>query len=87
MVYEEEIDFSKGPGKLIFDQFNLRATNLRSGFGLKKTADVKIKVNCQFMKTSPLNVDWSFNVLDKNDGFHIQGVTSNFDVAAIGRFS
>ncbi|WP_417939408.1 hypothetical protein [Flavobacterium sp. RS13.1] len=87
LVYEEEIDFSKGPGILNFDKFNLQATNLRSGFGLKKTNDVTIKVNCIFMKTSPLNVDWSFNVLDKKDSFHIQGVISNFDVAAMGRFS
>ena len=87
LVYEEEIDFSKGPGILNFDQFNLQATNLRSGFGLKKTNDVKIKVNCVFMKTSPLNVDWSFNVLDKKDSFHIKGVITNFDVAAMGRFS
>lgn len=87
LVYEEEKDFSKGPGVLIFDKFNLQATNLRSGFALKKTADVKIKVNCLFMKTSPLNVNWNFNVLDLKDSFHIQGVISNFDVAAIGRFS
>ncbi|GGF18643.1 hypothetical protein [Flavobacterium limi] len=87
LVYEEEIDFSKGPGILNFDKFNLQATNLRSGFGLKKTNDVKIKVNCIFMKTSPLNVDWRFNVLDKKDSFHIQGVISNFDVRAMGRFS
>lgn len=87
LVYEEEIDFSKGPGVLNFDKFNLQATNLRSGFGLKKTNDVKIKVKCIFMKTSPLDVDWSFNVLDKNDGFHIQGVISNFDVRAMGQFS
>lgn len=87
LVYEEEMDFSKGPGKLNFDHFNLQATNLRSGFGLKKTADVKIKVNCQFMKASPLHVDWSFNVLDLKDSFHIQGMISNFDVAAMGQFS
>ena len=87
LVYEEEKDFSKGPGVLNFDKFNLQATNLRSGFGLKKTNDVKIRVNCVFMKTSPLDVDWSFNVLDKNDSFHIQGTITNFDVAAMGRFS
>jgi len=87
LVYEEEIDFSKGPGILTFDKFNLQATNLRSGFGMKKMNDVKIKVNCIFMKNSPLNVDWRFNVLDKNDGFHIQGVISNFNVAAMGQFS
>lgn len=87
LVYEEEIDFSKGPGILNFDRFNMQVTNLKSGFGLKKMADVKIKVNCQFMKTSPLNVNWSFNVLDQKDSFHIQGTISNFNVAAMERFT
>lgn len=87
LVYEEELDVSKGPGALTFDKFNLQATNLRSGFALKKINDVKIKVKCLFMKSSPLNVDWSFNVLDKSDGFHIQGVISNFNVQRMTRFT
>jgi hypothetical protein len=87
LVYEEEIDFSKGPGVLNFDHFNMQVTNLKSGFGLTKTPDVKIKVNCQFMKTSPLDVNWSFNVLDKKDSFHIQGTISNFNVVAMERFT
>ena len=87
LVYEEEIDFSKGPGILNFDHFNMQVTNIKSGFGLKKTDDVKIKVNCQFMKTSPLDVNWSFNVLDPKDSFHIQGTISNFNVVAMERFT
>lgn len=87
LVYEEEKEFEKGPGILNFDRFNMQVTNLKSGFGLKKMKDVKIKVNCIFMKNSPLDVVWSFNVLDTKDSFHIQGTISNFDVAAMGRFS
>ncbi|RKR10730.1 hypothetical protein C8C83_2409 [Flavobacterium sp. 90] len=87
LVYEEEIDFSKGPGILNFDHFNMQVTNLKSGFGITKAPDVKIKVNCQFMKTSPLNVNWSFNVLDQKDSFHIQGTISNFNVVAMERFT
>lgn len=87
LVYEEEIDFSKGPGILNFDRFNMQVTNLKSGFGYKKMADVKIKVNCFFMKTSPLDVNWNFNVLDLKDSFHIQGTISNFNVAAMERFT
>ena len=87
LVYEEEIDFSKGPGILNFDRFNMQVTNLKSGFGFKKMDDVKIKVNCVFMKTSPLDVDWRFNVLDLKDSFHIQGTISNFNVAAMERFT
>ncbi|MWB93376.1 hypothetical protein GON26_03320 [Flavobacterium sp. GA093] len=87
LVYEEEIDFTKGPGVLTFDHFNLQATNIQSGFGLKKADDLKIKVNCRFMKNSPLDVDWRFNILDKKDSFHIQGTIANFDVAALARFT
>jgi len=87
LVYEEEIDFSKGPGILNFDRFNMQVTNLKSGFGYKKMADVKIKVNCLFMKNSPLDVNWSFNVLDLNDSFHIQGTIANFNVVAMERFT
>ncbi|OCB76178.1 hypothetical protein B0A79_17540 [Flavobacterium piscis] len=87
LVYEEEIDFSKGPGILNFDRFNMQVTNLKSGFGYKKMADVKIKVNCLFMKNSPLDVNWSFNVLDLKDSFHIQGTIANFNVVAMERFT
>lgn len=87
LVYEEEIDFSKGPGILTFNHFNLQANNIQSGFGLKKADDVKINIDCQFMKNSPLHVDWNFNVLDLKDSFHIQGRVSNFDVAALAKFT
>jgi hypothetical protein len=87
LVYEEEKEFSKGPGVLRFDRFNLIATNLKSGYGLTKTDDVQIRVRCRFMNKSPLTVNWSFNVLDKQDGFRIQGTITDFDVAAIDKFS
>lgn len=87
LVYEEEIDFSKGPGILTFDHFNLQTTAIQSGFELKKADDTKITVDCQFMKNSALHVNWSFNVLDPKDSFHIQGRISNFDVVALARFT
>lgn len=87
LVYEEEIDFEKGPAKLTFDHFNLNATHIKSGFGLKKTADVDIKINCRFMKDSPLKVHWTFNVLDVKDGFTIKGSIQNFDIKAMYQFT
>lgn len=87
LVYEEEIDFKKGPAVLTFDHFNLKAQNIQSGFGLQKVADVSIKVDCRFMKKSPLHVAWRFNVLDKNDRFHIAGNISHFDVNSMSAFT
>ncbi|WP_395078085.1 hypothetical protein [Flavobacterium sp.] len=86
LVYEEEINFKKGPGILTFDKFNLKATNIQNGFNQKKIADLKIKIDCQFMKTSPLKVNWSFNVLDKSDGFNIKGSILNFNSKKITSF-
>lgn len=87
LVYEEEINFEKGPAKLTFDHFDLNATHIKSGFGLKKTADVDIKINCRFMKDSPLKVHWTFNVLDLKDGFTIKGNIKNFDVKSMYQFT
>jgi hypothetical protein len=36
VVYEEEKSFDKGSGKIVFDRFNLTATNLCSGFKRSK---------------------------------------------------
>lgn len=86
LVYEEQINFSKSPGMLTFNDFNLIATNIQSGFNQKSTKDVQIKVNCQFMNTSPLKAGWSFNVLDKNDGFKIKGTILNFNTKNVTQF-
>ncbi|MDR6966520.1 hypothetical protein J2X31_000513 [Flavobacterium arsenatis] len=87
LEYEEEKTFEKGAGLLTFNKFNLTATNLQSGFLQKKMPDVKIKVDCRFMNTSPMKVDWSFNVMDKSDGFNIKGSILNFDTDQISVFS
>lgn len=87
LVYEEEINFEKGPAKLTFDQFDLKATHIQSGYDLKKAADVDIKINCRFMKDSPLKVHWTFNVLDIKDGFTIKGNIKNFDIKSMYQFT
>lgn len=87
LVYEEEINFEKGPAKLTFDHFDLNATHIQSGFGIKKAADVDIKINCRFMKDSPLKVHWTFNVLDLKDGFTIKGNIQNFNIKSMYHFT
>ncbi len=87
LVYEEEIDFGKGPSILTFENFDLNATHIKSGYGLKKAEDLDIKVNCLFMKDSPLKVHWTLNILDPNDGFTIKGNIGNFNIQALSRFT
>ena len=85
--YEEEKSFDLGAGKLRFNNFNLKATSINSGFIKDKLPDVKINISCNFMNNSPLNVNWKFNVLDRNDGFNIKGSLQKFDVEKIVAFT
>lgn len=87
LTYEEEKTFEKGPGKLFFSNFNMSVFNLESGYNKTKLPDVQIKINCDFMKKSPLKVNWSFNVLDKTEGFQIAGSIYNFETQELEEFT
>ncbi|NHN24054.1 hypothetical protein FIA58_000055 [Flavobacterium jejuense] len=87
LVYEEEKDFTEGPGKLSFTDFNMTVLNLQSGFQKSKVSDTKITVQCRFMEESMLNVDWSFNTLDVSDGFKIKGTILNFNTEKLSYFT
>ncbi|WP_339834161.1 hypothetical protein [uncultured Flavobacterium sp.] len=87
LTYEEEKTFEKGPSKLFFSNFNLFAQSIESGYNKTKLPDVRIKINCNFMKESPLKVDWSFNVLNKKDGFKIVGSIDKFNAEELAVFT
>ncbi len=87
LVYEEEKTFDKGPGILEFASFNLKATYLNSGYQQTKLPDVVIAIDCQFMKTSPMKVDWRFNPMDQSDGFTIKGRILNFETSKLAVFT
>jgi len=87
LEYEEEKDFEFGAGKINFHSFNLTATSIASGYKKNKLPDVKIKINCRFMKSSPFNVNWKFNVMNRTDGFNINGTLRDFDAEKIAAFT
>lgn len=85
LEYEEKVS-ERGPGKLRFSPFYLTATNLQSGRGKTKVPNVNIEIKAQFMDVSPLNVKWTFNPLDKSDGFRIHGSIVKFPVERLRGF-
>lgn len=87
LVYEEEKTFEKGAGRLEFAAFNLKATHLNSGYQKTKLPNVQIAIDCKFMKRSLMKVDWSFNVMDKSDGFKIKGRILNFETGRLAEFT
>lgn len=86
LEYEEEKTAENGAGLLSFQKFNLTANHISSGFQKTKIPDVTIKINSQFMNTSPLTINWRLNVLDQTDGFTIQGKILNFPVEKLTPF-
>jgi len=86
LVYEEDTPESAGPGKLTFSDFNMNVKNLNSAKVKGKPTRVDIKINCSFMKLSPLAVNWNFDVANPNDVFTISGRTTNLPVQGINPF-
>ncbi len=85
--YEEEKSLEFGAGKISFSRFNATVTNISSGFKKTIVPDLKIEVNCLFMMLSPLRIVWKLNVMDKRDGFTIEGKLANFDAESMVRFT
>ncbi len=87
IVYEEELTFEKGPARVSLGDFDMHATNVSNGLGKKSVPNVNITVNCNFMKTSPLNVNWHFNPLNRAEAFHIDGRILSFPVEELAVFT
>lgn len=86
LEYEEDTPKSSGPGKLTFTNFNMNVKNLNSGKMKGKPTRVDIKIDCTFMKTSLLSVNWGFDVADQSDRFTIGGKLSNIPAVALNAF-
>ena len=85
LQYEEDNINDNPAGKLIFSDFNLNVRNLNSNKGYKNTL-VPIAINCQLMKTSPMNVNWSFDTSKIDDSFKISGNISNLPASQVNLF-
>lgn len=85
LQYEEDKVDNNPAGKLMFSQFNLNAKNINSNKGFKNTL-VPISINCQFIKASPMKVNWSFDTANLNDQFKISGTISDLPASEINDF-
>ncbi len=86
LEYEEDTPKSSGPGKLTFSNFNMNVKNLNSAKMKGKPTNVQIKIDCMFMKSSPLSVNWGFNTADLGDRFTIAGNLDNIPATALNSF-
>jgi hypothetical protein len=73
ILYEEQLDFTKPPAKVLFTDFYATIHNLYSPVNKKKFPQTTIDVQCMFMGATPLKTVWSFNIMNKNDAFTFKG--------------
>lgn len=75
LTYAELVKPDEKAGELHFKNLNAKIVNLGNNYAdsTKTSATIKAK----FMKTTPIAIDWSFNVQDSNDYFVFKGEIDN----------
>ncbi|QCE42356.1 hypothetical protein [Psychroserpens sp. NJDZ02] len=67
VTYQEKVKADNAAGQLTFSNFNAALSNVNNSMlDVNKTT---IDIDCVFMKNTPLNINWSFDVTDKTDQF------------------
>lgn len=67
LSYEEKVKAEHPAGEIYFKNMNAYLSNVSNTYS--ESTRTRIHVTAQFMKTSPIEVDWSFDVNDTSDSF------------------
>ena len=65
--YEEKVKADQPPGIIHFDNLNANIENVGNTYPEKQSTNMKI--TSTFMQSTPVNVDWTFDVQDTSDAF------------------
>lgn len=83
--YFERTKADNWGGEISFSKFNATLKNIGNTYKTPEKTTIAIQTN--FMKTTPLKVDWSFDVNDVSDSFLFSGELGAFQTHAINKFS
>ncbi len=86
ITYEERVKNDQPPGKIFFTELYAKVGNVSNTYekGEKKTT---LNIRSQFMDNSNLMIDWSFDVNDPDDRFHIQGELGSLNATRMNSFT
>ncbi len=87
LQYEEQQEYERDAAKINFSNFNATVTNIYSPVNKKDIPPTVIDVNCLFMKSAPLKVQWSFSITDVSDSFTINGHLTNLNTSLLNPMS
>lgn len=84
--YEELTSNKRKPGVVFFDNISASIKNLSNRSSKANPLLTKIAINSSFMKTSPLRIDWNFDVANTYDTFYLTGKLTNVPNESINSF-
>ncbi|MHA6278720.1 hypothetical protein ACXYMT_00930 [Salinimicrobium sp. CAU 1759] len=84
IIYEERAKEEGGPGIVRFAGINGEIRNLHNLNYLK--SQPRITANADFMRGTPVSIDWTFPVFDPQDKFHISGRFGRLEGEALDPF-
>lgn len=77
LQYEEQLEYSKPAAKVSFSKFYATISNLYSPVNKSDFPVTMLDVQCLFMKSASLKVNWTFKIMDESDAFTIKGNLQN----------
>ncbi|MEO9891039.1 hypothetical protein [Aurantibacter sp.] len=83
LAYEELVDADTDAGRIYFDQINADILGISN---LDSAGNISINAEAMFMKSSPMTLEWSFDVNDRNDSFTAMGTFKDFNAESINPF-
>ncbi|WP_159039903.1 hypothetical protein [Christiangramia fulva] len=87
LQYQEKLQNATQPGELQFSNMNAEMANITNiGLQRKDFPKTHIDVRTDFMKTAPVDVDWDFDISDKQDHFQISGSMGRLKAEQINEF-
>ena len=84
LSYSEKVKTENKGGQLDFENLNSTVLNLGNTYGKDTTA---IAISAEFMKHSPIDINWKFVVQNPSDDFSFSGELDYFKVDEISQFS
>lgn len=85
--YQENVKANREPGVIQFTNMNAEIANLTNiGINRKDFPKTHLDIRADFMKTAPLDVDWDFDISDRQDHFQISGQMGRLQAEQINKF-
>ena len=80
--YVEKVDVNVKSGELLFSEINAEIKNVGNIYNEKTYLDI----DALFMKSTPLHIEWDFDVNDKTDAFIFKSEFGRFATESLNQF-